>query len=340
MTTDNQKTEPVWTFRGYELRPGEFNTAMVHFYRAEVQRANVWRQRLDTTTNWAVISTGAAISIAYGGGSIANASVIPLTMLLVTIFLSIEARRYRYYELWASRIRLMETDFFAAMLVPPFRPSPDWAENLAETLLQPQFPISMLEATGRRLRRNYLWIYGILVLAWFARLWLVPTTATSWAEVVNRAAIGPISGTAALGLGLALVILLTIVAVLTTWLHAATGEVLPRYLMNGVDKVGATRRRAWFRPSRQRQQLMAMIITDHGQAISDRVMHDMKRGVTGLSGQGMFTGLPHTVLVCALTITEINQLKSLVNEVDPNAFVVISPALEVLGRGFAPLSDE
>jgi uncharacterized membrane protein len=340
MTTDNQKTEPVWTFRGYELRPGEFNTAMVHFYRAEVQRANVWRQRLDTTTNWAVISTGAAISIAYGGGSIANVDVIPLTLLLVTIFLSIEARRYRYYELWASRIRLMETDFFAAMLVPPFHPSPDWAENLAESLLQPQFPISMLEAIGRRLRRNYLWIYGVLVLAWFARLWLVPATAASWAEVVSRAAIGPIPGSAALGLGIALVILLTIVAGLTTWLHAATGEVLPRYLMNGDDKATSTHRRAWFRPSRQRQQLMALIITDHGQAISDRVMRDMRRGVTGLSGQGMFTGKAHTVLVCALTITEINQLKSLVNEVDPNAFVVISPALEILGRGFAPLADD
>lgn len=46
----------MWSYRGYELRPGEFTTAMVHFFRAEVQRANVWRQRLDTTTNWAVVN--------------------------------------------------------------------------------------------------------------------------------------------------------------------------------------------------------------------------------------------------------------------------------------------
>jgi len=38
---------------------------MVHFFRAEVQRANVWRQRLDTTTNWAVVTTGAAIALAF-----------------------------------------------------------------------------------------------------------------------------------------------------------------------------------------------------------------------------------------------------------------------------------
>lgn len=45
--------EPVWTYRGYRLQPSEFNTAMVHMFRAEIARANTWRQRLDTTTNWA-----------------------------------------------------------------------------------------------------------------------------------------------------------------------------------------------------------------------------------------------------------------------------------------------
>ena len=43
----------------YNVTPGdgtgEFANAMIHFYRAEVTRANVWRQRLDATTNWAVI---------------------------------------------------------------------------------------------------------------------------------------------------------------------------------------------------------------------------------------------------------------------------------------------
>jgi uncharacterized membrane protein len=56
--------EAVWTYRGYRLKASEFTTAMVHFFRAEIQRANVWRQRLDATTNWAVITTGAAIAFA------------------------------------------------------------------------------------------------------------------------------------------------------------------------------------------------------------------------------------------------------------------------------------
>ena len=53
-TFDNQQgktqvgeSEPVWSYRGYHLKSSEFTTAMVHFFRAEVQRANVWRQRLE-----------------------------------------------------------------------------------------------------------------------------------------------------------------------------------------------------------------------------------------------------------------------------------------------------
>ena len=101
--------EPVWTFRGYELKASEFNTAMVHFFRAEISRANVWRQRLDATTNWAVLTTGAAITIAFSETSFHG--VIILNTLLVTLFLMIEARRYRYYELWSSRVRLLRNRF-------------------------------------------------------------------------------------------------------------------------------------------------------------------------------------------------------------------------------------
>ena len=41
-----------------KLAPADFNTAMVHFYRGEIQRSNIWRNRLDATTNWAVITGG------------------------------------------------------------------------------------------------------------------------------------------------------------------------------------------------------------------------------------------------------------------------------------------
>ncbi len=322
---------------------------MVHFFRAEVQRANVWRQRLDTTTNWAVVTTGAAISFAYSRTDVADHRLIILNVLLVTLFLYIEARRYRYYELWSYRVRLMETDFFATMLVPPFHPAPDWAESLAENLLHPQFPISLLEALGRRMRRNYLWIYVILGLAWLSKVWLHPSPATSWQEFLSRAAIGNVPGRVVLAAGIVVNGLLLLIGLLTVGLQRASGEVLPRYgdlhlpglLARGAEaREGARGWRAWFRPSRQRQKLLAYIITDQPEAVSDRILHQMNRGVTALAGTGMYTHRSHSILMCALTVTEVTQLKILVSEADRSAFVVVSPAQEILGKGFTPLFEE
>ncbi len=103
---------------------------------------------------------------------------------------------------------------------------------------------------------------------------------------------------------------------------------------------GKRKKTAWFRPSHRRPQLLTMIITDLQDAVSNRIIKDMGRGVTALTGKGMFTGANHPILLCALTLTEIPHLKSLVAEVDPKAFVIVMPATEVLGYGFQPLEDK
>jgi uncharacterized membrane protein len=191
--TVTNDVKPVWTYRGYQLGNDNFTTALVHLYRGEIQRANMWRNRLDVTTNWAVISTGAAITYAFGDAG-AHHSVILLITVLVTLFLFIEARRLRYYELWSYRTRLLETDFFAAMLVPPFRPHPEWSDKLANSLLHPELPISMMTALGSRFRRNYMWIYLILAAAWLAKLVAFPIAITSWTQLPLRASIGRFPG--------------------------------------------------------------------------------------------------------------------------------------------------
>lgn len=340
--------EPVWTYRGYQLKASEFTTSMVHFFRAEVSRANVWRMRLDTTTNWAVVTTGASISLAFTESSISHIVLI-INLLLVTVFLLIETRRYRYYELWSSRVRLMETDFFAAMLVPPFHPSPDWAEALAENLLLPHFPISGWEALGRRLRRNYLWIYFIVGFAWIARLWLFPAVATNLNELVARAGIGPVSGSLIVLGSLFMYAVVIIIALATVGLQHSSGEVLPRFeglsaeflsSVTEAGKRGLQHPRSWFRPqSQKRKQLLTFIITDQPGKVSTRITKDMSRGATVIAGKGAFTGKEHSVLMVALTVTEIPQLKELVSSEDPNAFVIVSPAQEIFGEGFFPLDE-
>jgi len=336
--------EPVWTYRGYRLRTSEFVTAMVHLFRAEIQRANVWRQRLDTTTNWAVIATGATLSVAFSQSTVHH-GVIILNTLLVTLFLFIEARRYRYYELWSYRVRLMETDFYAAMLVPPFHPSPEWAESLAENLLAPKFPISIWEAFGRRLRRNYLWIFLILGFSWVAKSWLFPAPPANFAEFVLRSAIGPIPGKTILLLGALYYSFLLFMSLATINMAHATGEILPRFGEDTLTSLFTPEGKlkglhAFLAPAHRRKQLMALIITSKTEEVSKRILTDLGRGVTALAGKGMYTGAERSVLICALTVTEVHNLKFAVNKEDPNAFVVVSAAQEILGRGFNPLAEE
>jgi uncharacterized membrane-anchored protein YitT (DUF2179 family) len=97
--------------------------------------------------------------------------------------------------------------------------------------------------------------------------------------------------------------------------------------------------RAWYRQSCRRKQIIAMIITDQSEEVSQHILKEMRRGVTAWDGKGMYTGKSHGILMCALTITEVNQLKALVQAADSHAFVIVMPAQEILGRGFLPFNQ-
>jgi uncharacterized membrane protein len=129
--------------------------------------------------------------------------MILLNSLLIGFFLFIEARRYRYYDLWRARVRLMETEFFSGLLVPRRENEEDdnWRELLARDLLQPHFNMSMWEAMGRRLRRNYSWIFVVLVVSWNIKVMIHPYPTTDFQELLSRAAIGPITGTVVIAVG-------------------------------------------------------------------------------------------------------------------------------------------
>jgi uncharacterized membrane protein len=211
-----------------KLTPAEFNAAMVHFYRGEVQRSNTWRNRLDTTTNWAVITAGATLSFAFS--SVNNPHfVILINSILVAFFLFMEARRYRYYEIWSSRVRVLETGYFAQLLRVGGLMDKGWAAHLADDLITPHFTISEWEAVGRRLRRNYLWIFILLALSWNLKVYLHPKPALSFGEFLGRASVGVVPGSAIFFIGVIFNLGLLVFAVATVRLREATGEVLPRH---------------------------------------------------------------------------------------------------------------
>jgi uncharacterized membrane protein len=211
-----------------KLSSSEFNTAMVHFYRGEITRSNTWRNRLDTTTNWAVITAGATLSFAFGD-PFSPHFVILMNSLLVAFFLLMEARRYRYYEIWSSRVRVVETGYFAQILSTEGTADRQWAEHLANDLMTPHFTISEWEAIGRRLRRNYLWIFVLLAASWNLKVYLHPVRATDFSIFIDRATIGVVPGPLVLAVGVVFNIGLVIFAIATVRLREATGEVLPHH---------------------------------------------------------------------------------------------------------------
>jgi uncharacterized membrane protein len=87
--------------------------ALAHLYRGELYRSTIWRTRLDATTNWAVATTGIALSLTF---SSASASPLVLVGLLVAVFLYIEARRYRFFDFWRVRAHILEVYFFGPIL--------------------------------------------------------------------------------------------------------------------------------------------------------------------------------------------------------------------------------
>jgi len=164
-------------------------TALVHYYRGEVHRMNTWRQRLDVTTNWAIITSAGFLSFGFGNRDITH-FVIVLATIIVTCFLLIEARRYKYYDLWRWRVALINENFYAGILSPNKKPLiPDWRERLAEDLQHSRFKITFWEAFGRRFRRNYSWLYIVLAICWITKVLIHPVPAEDFSEIFERASI-------------------------------------------------------------------------------------------------------------------------------------------------------
>lgn len=252
-----------------QMSPSEFNTAMIHFYRGEIQRSNTWRNRLDTTTNWAVLTAGATLSFAFSSSSNPH-FVIPINSVLVTIFLLMEARRYRYYEIWSSRVRVLETGYFAQMLAPENAPEEAWSRHLAADLITPHFTISELEAVGRRLRRNYLWIFALLALSWNLKVYLHPLPARDFASFIDRATVGVVPGWLVFVCGFLFNTGVAIFAIGTLRLREATGEVLPQHqfslrplrtVRKWTQAATASTRRTTMRARKARQRVRSGAVT-------------------------------------------------------------------------------
>src|SRR5580700_9169661 len=88
---------------------------MSHFYRGEISRIMVWRQRLDLTTNWAITSSTAIITISFANAGVPHI-IFFFNIAIVWVMLWIEARRYRFYDAFRARVRMLEAHFLVPIV--------------------------------------------------------------------------------------------------------------------------------------------------------------------------------------------------------------------------------
>lgn len=171
------------------------SSATAHLYRGEIHRMKFWRERLDRTTNWAVLVISAILTWAFSRPDIPH-YILLIGVATLSVFLLIEARRYRGYDIWRSRVRKLQENVFAYGLDPSAGlPDPDWRETLSRDYREPTIKISTEEAIAHRLRRVYLPLFTVLLAAWLVRI-----TAFSPEPWVTSAAIGMIPGSVVVGL--------------------------------------------------------------------------------------------------------------------------------------------
>lgn len=183
------------------------SSAFAHLYRGEVHRMKLWRERLDRTGNWSVLLMAAVLTWAFSDPS------HPHYVLLVGgagigVFLILEARRYRAYDIWRSRVRTLQRNVWT-MGLHPDRTLADgeWRRRLADDYDEPTLNVSFEESVAHRLRRVYLPLFGLVVLAWVLRV--TAFAATPWPA---SAATGSVPGLVVTGLVALVGLMLLVIA--------------------------------------------------------------------------------------------------------------------------------
>jgi uncharacterized membrane protein len=163
---------------------------MAHLYRGEMQRMTVWRARLDTTSNWAILLTTGMTTFALGSTTIPH-YILLLCLALIGICMVIEARRYRLVLHSKWRVHVLDANYFGHQVCPNEPLSdPLWRNRLAEDLRNPTLRTSLMMALRLRLRRNYLLLVYFISAVWLTKIFLHPAGAKDIYEFRDRLAVG------------------------------------------------------------------------------------------------------------------------------------------------------
>ena len=197
---------------GAMSKPDLSNPTLTHFYRAVVGHADVWRQRMDATTNWAAATTAGMITFAFSTATSPH-FVLLVALFFDGVFLIMESRRYQAYDRWRRQFHSLNRYLIAPALEGSDKVSEQGWQEILEDLSRTVPHLSLWQAMGYRMRRNYGYLFGVVLLAWGLKLQVHPEPAADLAETLTRADIGLVSSTAVLvfvgafvALGMALIL--------------------------------------------------------------------------------------------------------------------------------------
>lgn len=165
------------------------SSLLPHVYRGEIAHATSAHNRMDQTTNWAITLLAVLLSIVFASPD------IPAYLLLIGIiglatFLTHEVRRYRFFDHYRARVRLMQKNVVADLLAPIDTEHDSWRDELGDDLRHPTFKVTTIDALSHRLHHVYGLLFVILGAAWVLKITAF-TPETQWTDA---AALPGVSG--------------------------------------------------------------------------------------------------------------------------------------------------
>lgn len=164
------------------------NSAFAHLYRGEIHRMKLWRQRMDKTTHWAIISLFGILTWVFSSSDRPHYLLL-FGIVVMMIYAIIEGRRYKGYEMWHQRIRKLQKNVFSSGFNSNTHTDNDWQSELADSYAEPSPNITTKEAVIHRFKRVYGYLISILLMSWFINIFII--SQGSWVEVSS---IGIFSG--------------------------------------------------------------------------------------------------------------------------------------------------
>lgn len=169
--------------------PDPGDPILIHFYRAVVGHADVWRQRMDATTNWAAATTAGMITFAFSNPGSPH-FVLLLALVFDSMFLLIESRRYQAYDRWRRQFHALNRYLIGPALEGSTRLSEPGFRRILDDLSRTVPHLRLWQALGYRVRRNYGYLYGVVLLSWGLKLQVHPIPAESFESALGRAGAG------------------------------------------------------------------------------------------------------------------------------------------------------